>query len=130
MERSPLFRLTIFLYIVFGITTAGLLYILIKKIDNPLAFKFVIGYLIFLLVFFLYIITLAIMGMKKLKWESIRKRLLKFLLFFIVSGASTYILDFIFHRPIKGLIEALDVPFGVSIGFAFLDLLFYRDNEE
>ena len=130
MERSPLFRLTIFLYVIFGVSTAGLIFIMIKNIDSPLAFKFVIGYLIFLLVFFIYLVTITVMGMRKLKRYNIRKRLVKFLLWFIGLGAATYIFNFIFHRPYQGPIEVLDVPLGMALGLAFMDLLFFKDDEE
>lgn len=130
MERSPFFKLTVFLYVVFAVSTAGLIFIMIKNIDSPLAFKFVIGYLIFLLTFFLYLVAITVMGMRKLKRHNIRKRLVKFLLWFIGLGASTYIFNFIFHRPYKGLIDVLDVPFGMALGLAFMDSLFFKDDEE
>lgn len=130
MERSPLFRLTIFLYIIFGVSTAGLIFIMVKGIDTPFVFKFVIGYLMFLIAFFIYISTIAIMQMRKLKWISIRKRLIRFLIWFIFLGTTTYVINFIFNRPSEGLIEVLDVPLGVSMGIAFLDLLFHKDDEE
>lgn len=130
MVRSPLFRLTVFLFAVFGIASAGLIFILIKKLTGPIATKFVIGYLIFLLAFFLYLAVITILGMKKLKRSSIKKRLCTFVVWFAGLGIFTCLFDVIFQRPIKGLFEVLDVPFGLALGIAFMDLLFYRDKTE
>jgi len=122
-------KLTIILYAIFILSTVALMVIIYKDIDSPLAFKFVIGYLIFLGIFLLYLFTLTAIKMKKLKWIKIRKRLFKFLFWFVLLVVSNYIIRIVAHRPSKGLIGDLANPFGFALGFAFLNVIF-DENED
>jgi hypothetical protein len=118
------------MYAIFVVSSIALIVIIYKDNESPWALKFVIGYIIFLLLFCLYVIAVAVMNMKKMKWIDIRKRLVNFLLWFIALAAFIYINNFILNRPSKGVYGDLAIPLGLSFGIAFFDLLFLgsRDN--
>ena len=119
MKRNILTYLIYALYVVGTVIT---LFIVNRNIDNSFSFKFVIGYVIFLLSSFLYFIVVTIINLKKLKRFEIRIRFFKFVTLFILFSAVTYILNYIF-RPSKIDIYDFGTPLGIALAFAFFDLM-------
>lgn len=123
-------KLTIFLYAIFIASTVILMYIIYKDIDNPYILKFIIGYLIFLMTFVLYLIAAAIMKMRSLKWVDKRKRLISFIIWFVSFLALNLISSYLFKLPSKGVLGELAVPLGLATGIAFLDIVFASSKGE
>ncbi|PLT28460.1 hypothetical protein CUU66_18315 [Peribacillus deserti] len=111
------------------IGTIIMLFIVYKDINNDFAFAFIIGFLIILLLSFIYFIVLVLYNMRKLKWLEIRKRVIKFVIYFIVISACTYLLKYIFQHS-KIDIYDFGTPLGISVSLAFFDLIFSKEERE
>lgn len=104
------------------------LFIVYKDIDTSFSFKFVIGYVIFLLLYSLFLTYLVISNLMKLQWVEIRKRLSKFIFRFILLSASLYLFNYLF-RPSEIDIFDFGIPLGLSIALSFSDLMFIGKKE-
>lgn len=117
------------IYALFIIGTIITLVVVYKNIDTPLTFKFVRGYVFFVLISFLYFVSVTILRMKNLKWLEIRKRLFNFIVWFIALYTFNFILRLAFNYPSKGILGDISVPLGMSIGIVFFDLVFSNKNK-
>lgn len=110
--------LNIILFGIFVLSTIITLFIVYKDIDTPYSFIFVIGYVIFLLAFALYIVIVACINLRKSNWEEIRIRTLSFIGLFILLSTANYLFNY-FLKPEKNhtygfLLTALAFSFGLS----------------
>ncbi|NEU31735.1 hypothetical protein GN156_13270 [bacterium LRH843] len=117
--------LTYIIYASVAIGTVIVLLIVNKDIDNSFSFSFIIGYVIFLLISFLYFITVMVINIKKLKWFGLRRRLFKFIILFILLSVTTYILKYIF-RPSDIDVYDLGIPLGLALSLSYFDLMFFK----
>ena len=60
------------------------LFIVYKNINNSFATIFVLGYVIFLVLFLFYFVIGTILNLGKIEWVDIRKRLYKFIISFVL----------------------------------------------
>jgi len=104
------------------------LFIVYKNINNSFATVFVLGYVIFLVLFLFYFVIGTILNLGKIEWVDIRKRLYKFIISFVLIsclGLTYYYLkkpsEINFHK-------VLFLPLAISLGSAFSDLPFIRKN--
>ena len=119
-------------YIIYALVVVGtiiVLFIVNKNVDNAFSFYFIIGYVIFLLMSFLYFIIVTVINIKKLKWTDLRKRLFKFITLFIFISVTTYILKFIF-RPSDIDVYDFGTPLGLALSLSFFDLMFSKEKKE
>jgi amino acid transporter len=100
------------------------LLIVYQDIDHPYAFKFVIGFVIFLLLLPLYLTAAIFANMRKLRRNELRKRLVSFLIWFVFLSASSFLLDYLF-RPSELDDWDWGIPLGLSMGITFYDLMFF-----
>ncbi|WP_199621991.1 hypothetical protein [Paenibacillus alkalitolerans] len=100
-----------------------------KDIDTPLAFKFLVGYVIYLVLYALYLTSAILINMRKLTWIEISKRLFTFIISFIFLSGSLFLFNYIF-RPSEIDVGDLIIPLGLSVGIAFFDLMIFgkKDN--
>ena len=80
-----LMKKNLFTILMYTIGIVGLiitLFIVTKNIDNSFATTFVLGYLIFLVLFVFYFVIGTILNLRKIEWVDIRKRLYKFMISF------------------------------------------------
>ncbi|MBW8349377.1 hypothetical protein K0H71_07965 [Bacillus sp. IITD106] len=122
---KKIFILNIFLFILFIISTIITLFIVYKDIDNPFSIKFVIGYVIYLLTYALYLGIVALANMRKLTWGEIRKRNLKFIGLFILFSALNYTFNYFFQPTKNSTYGFLFIGLGCALGLSFLDLAFF-----
>lgn len=120
--------LPIIFYTIFGISTTLLLIILFKDIDNSFSYKFIVFYVVFLLLFFIYFIIVMVIEMRKLKWSNIRKRLYKFISYFLILSAISMIYNYFFNIEME-YYEVFSIPLGVSLGISFFDLVIFRKSK-
>jgi hypothetical protein len=109
------------LFIVGGIITYLIVY---QDIDHSYSTKFVVGYVLFLFIIALYIILSLIFKISKLKWVDLRKRLIKFVAYFIFLFGASYLMGLI-YKPIE-LTKMVGNSLLLSFIFVFIDLIFNK----
>ncbi|TDL78550.1 hypothetical protein [Peribacillus frigoritolerans] len=120
--------LNLILFIVFLAGTILTIFILYKEIDTSLSLKFIIGYIIYLLLYGLFSLFLVIANTSKLNCIQIRKRFFTFIIWFISLSALHYLLYYFFRRSEMDVWD-LGIPLGVSFGLAFSDLMSWKKKE-
>ncbi|MFN7253542.1 MAG: hypothetical protein ACK4M9_22625 [Anaerobacillus sp.] len=114
--------LNLILHIVFWVGTILTVFIIYKDIDTSLSFRFIIGYVIYLLLYAIFSIYLIIANTRKLNWIHIRKRFFTFITWFISLSAVHYLIDYFFrHSEID--VWGFTIPLGLALGLAFSDLM-------
>ncbi|MBU3075428.1 hypothetical protein [Clostridium estertheticum] len=54
------------------------------------------------------------------------KRMIAFIIIFVILGTSTYFFDYVF-RPLKvDLLRELSISFGMAFGISFADIIFLK----
>ncbi|MGG4267109.1 hypothetical protein [Peribacillus simplex] len=104
------------------------IFIIYKDIDTSLSFKFIIGYLIYLLLYGVFSIFQVIVNSRKLNWIQIRKRLFTFFTWLISLSAAHYLIYYFFKSSEMDVWD-LGIPLGASFGFAFFDLMSSKKKE-
>ena len=120
--------LNFILFIVFLAGTILMIFIIYKDIDTSLSLKFIIGYVIYLLLYGLFSIFLVIANTRKSNWIQIRKRLFTFITWFISLSAAHYLIYY-FFKSSEMDIWGLGIPLGVSFGLAFSDLMSWKKKD-
>ncbi|WP_343769504.1 hypothetical protein [Clostridium malenominatum] len=64
--------------------------------------------------------------MSKLKWDEIRKRLLRFFILFSIFLAVNFVLTYLIKG--KANIPGLSTPFGFAFGITFMDIIFTKER--
>jgi len=129
LKKSISTKLIITIYSLFIVGTIITAFIVYKDIDHPFTYRFLIGYVIFMLLLFCYFIILAVMNIGKLKWHELRKRLVKFVGYFILLSALNYVISYGFKSAEISYYKLLSVPLGLSLGWAFFDIIFLRKRD-
>ncbi|KRF62725.1 hypothetical protein ASG99_23165 [Bacillus sp. Soil768D1] len=120
--------INIILFIVLLAGTISTIFIIYKDIDTSLSLKVIIGYVIYLLLYGLFSIFLVIANTRKLNWIQIRKRLFTFITWFISLSAAYYLMYY-FLKSSEMDVWDLSIPFGVSFGLAFSDLMSWKKKD-
>lgn len=117
--------ITMLLYIFFLIGLLVAMSIILTDIDTPNSLKFVIGFVIFLLLFGLFQMNLIAINVKKLPGFDIKRRILKFAGTFVFLMAVSYTSNYLFWPE---RLDNLDIgaPLGLALGITFYDLLFKK----
>ncbi|RSD28831.1 hypothetical protein [Mesobacillus subterraneus] len=115
--------INISLYSLFFLGLSITMFIIYMDIDTSIAFMFVMGFVIFMLLFVLYQVILVMLNLRRLPRIAIGRRIMKFLGAFVLFMAVNRLADY-FYRP-----EALDqwdfgAPLGLAFAIAFFDLIF------
>lgn len=119
VKRNSLNLIIFGLLIVGGIVTFFIVY---KDIDHSFSSKFVVGYIFFMFLYVLYFTILVIFNISKLKWVDLRKRLIKFVAYFVLLFGVSYLVGLI-YKPIE-LNRMIAMSLQLSFIFVFIDLLF------
>ncbi|WP_066499606.1 hypothetical protein [Abyssisolibacter fermentans] len=126
MKKNTILFFTRILYILFIIGTIISLFVVYKDIDSSIAFKFVMGYLFFTFFMLLYIPLITIINLRKLKWIKIRKKLLKFIVLFVLFGSLNYVFDYVFRPSKIDLFREFSNALGLAFGISFIDVIFLK----
>lgn len=105
------------------------LYIIYADLDTGLASRFVVAYAIFLVLSFIYFVIVAFTRLKNLNGISVKKRMFKFLIYFVLLSGLNYLVYLGFKPSEMDLYRVFSMPLGLSIGLAFLDLIFFKKKE-
>lgn len=109
-------------------STICMLFIIYKDIDTPLSTKFLIGYVILLLGYFLYFVFTITKYMWKSDQSKVRKRLLKFVIIFLGFSITKYLFNYFFQSS-DLQISDFATTLGISLGLTFWDLLFPKTSQ-
>jgi hypothetical protein len=120
--------LTYIIYVLVVVGTIITLFIVYKDIDSSFSLAFVIGYIIFLFLSVFYFMIVVIINLRKLKWREIRKRLYKFIAYFVFFSGFTYIADYVFKSLEFDLYNIVSISLSLSFAFVFLDLVFFKEK--
>ena len=120
--------LTYLIYLLVVVGMIILFFIVYKDIDSSFSFAFIIGYIIFLFLTFLYFMIAIIINLRKSRWIEIRKRLYKFIAYFVLFSVFSYIAGYIFKSSELDLLNKISIPLGLSLGIAFFDLVIFKDK--
>ncbi len=113
---------------VFGLSTV--LAIFIVYFHNGLAFaeNFIYGYIVFILLYALYLGGSALKYWRKANRTEIKKRMLKFLSWFVVLAIISFFINNVLKQDNNGAYSYLFIPLGCSFGIVFLDVLFMKNK--
>ena len=104
------------------------LFIVYKNINNSFATVFVLGYVIFLVLFLFYFVIGTILNLGKIELVDIRKRLYKFIISFVLISCLGLIYYYLKKPSEINFHKVLFLPLAISLGSAFSDLPFIRKN--
>ena len=119
-------------YIIYLLAVIGMiitLLIVYKDIDSSFSFAFIIGYITFVFLAIIYSMIAIMINLRRLRWIGIRKRLYKFITYFVLLSVCSYITGYIFKYSELDLLNIIPIPLGLSLGIAFLDLVFFKDKK-
>lgn len=129
MKKNSLSFFTKTIFTIFFIGTIIMLFIVYKKVDNSIAFKFLIGYVLFTFLLLIYVPVVTVINSRRLKWVDIKKRLIKFFVIFILFGALNYGFDYFFRPEKIDLLRQFSVAFGSAFGISFIDVTLLKKEE-
>lgn len=116
-------------YLLFIVGTCITLVIVYKDIDSSFSVAFVIGYVIYLFLIAFYFLIVIIINLSKLKWIGIRKRLYKYMAYFLILSVITYIVGVIFKSSQVDLYRIIFISLGLSFGLVFVDLIGFEKKK-
>lgn len=99
------------------------LFIVHKDVNNSFSYRFVSGYIIFLMVCFLYFTFITILNMRTLRWIEIRGSLVKFIVLFTILCVLKYVSTYGLKPENVDFWGDLFTPLGLSLGLSFYDLV-------
>ncbi|MBA4538169.1 hypothetical protein H1Z61_13755 [Bacillus aquiflavi] len=118
--------------ILFILFLAGLImtiFIVYKDMNSTFSYIFVILFVIYLLVYALFLITLVMINIRKLKRTEIRKRTLTFIILFVLFSAMIFITNYAFQPEKNDKYSFLITALGCSFGVSFFDLAFFKKEK-
>lgn len=128
MKRNKILFFTKILYVLFIIATIISLFIIYKKIDTDISFKFLVGYVFLAFLMLIYIPFITIVNAREFKWVHIRKSIFKFITTFILFSALNYAFGYIFRPSQIDLLRVFSTSLGISFSIAFIDITFSKEK--
>ena len=125
MKKNAVHILKRAFLILFILGTMISLLLTYKHTGSGLAF----GFLFFTYFLILYVLLMTLINLRKLTWVEIRKRLIKFIAFFILFTASNFCFDYIFRPSDISFFRAFSNSLAFSFGISFLDVTFLKNKE-
>ncbi|WP_034551920.1 hypothetical protein [Carnobacterium funditum] len=128
MEKTKTLLFTKILCGLFLVATILSFFIIFKKIDSPVSFKFLVGYAFFAFIIVIYIPFITIMNARKLTWIQIRKSIFTFITLFILFSALNFTFDYLSKESEIDFPIILSTSLGLSFSIAFIDILFLKEK--
>ncbi len=130
MKKNTLSFITKIFFAVFFIGTIIMFFIVYKKIDNSIAFKFSVGYVLFTFLLLIYILIVTVINSRRLKWPDLKKRLIKFFAVLILFGTLNYGFDYLFRPDKIDLFRQFSIAFGSAFGISFIDVTLFKKEDK
>lgn len=112
------------------IATGVIFFIIYKDIDSDISFKFIVGYVICLLIFVIYEIIIGIINLRKITWGEAIKILLKFIVLAILYTVLLYGLDYFFRPLKKDLLRGFPIGLGAALGWLLIETRSFARKEQ
>lgn len=129
MKKNTSLSFTKIIYLVLIIATIITCFIVYEDIDSKVAIGFVVGYVIFMFLYLIFIIFITIFNLRKFKWIEIRRKLFKLIIYFITISVLNYSLDYFFRPSEIDLFKILSRAFAIAFGICFCDVMFFEKKE-
>ena len=126
MEKDRVLIFTRILFVLFAAGTIISMVIVYSDEDGGMAYYFVLGYVFLAFFILLYTPIVTVMNSRKLKWTEMRKRILRFSVFFILFSILNVGFDYGIRPADIDAFRVFSNAFGVSFGISFMDVLFLR----
>lgn len=130
MKKNKKLLFTKFLYGLFLLATIVTFFIVYKNIDNAISFKILIGYLFLTFFMLIYVPFIAIVNIRNFKWVYIRKRIVKFIIIFILLSTLNCFFGYIMRPSKIDLFSIFSTSLGVSFGIVFSEIIFFKDKNK
>ncbi len=107
------------IYSTFIIWTVIVLFIVYRNIEFPFVFQFVIGYVIFLIIALVYFFINIFSNMRKSKWSTIRKMMLRFIICFSIIWALNVLVIYLMKGELRiaySILNAIVFSFSLTFG--------------
>lgn len=129
MKKDKVLIFTKILSVLFAVGTVGAMVIVYSDADGSMAYNYLFGYVFLTFFMLLYIPIVTIMNSRKLKWTEIRRRILRFFVFFILFSIFNFGFDYVIRPTEIDAFRIFSNAFGVSFGIAFIKVIFLRKTE-
>ena len=129
MEKDRVIIFTRILFVLFAVGTVISMVIVYSDADGKLAYNFLLGYVFLAFFMLLYTPIVTIINSRKLKWTEIRRKILRFFIFFILLSILNLGFDYLIRPYDIDAFRIFSNAFGVSFGISFIDVLFLRKTE-
>lgn len=129
MEKDRVIIFTRILFVLFAVGTVISMVIVYSDADGKLAYNFLLGYVFLAFFMLLYTPIVTIINSRKLKWTEIRRKILRFFVFFILLSILNFVFDYLIRPSDIDAFRIFSNAFGVSFGISFIDVLFLRKTE-
>ena len=129
MEKDRVIIFTRILFVLFAVGTVISMVIVYSDADGKLAYNFLLGYVFLAFFMLLYTPIVTIVNSRKLKWTEIRRKILRFFVFFILLSILNFVFDYLIRPSDIDAFRIFSNAFGVSFGISFIDVLFLRKTE-
>ena len=129
MEKDRVIIFTRILYVLFAVGTIISMVIVYSDADGRMAYYFLLGYVFLAFFILLYTPIVTVINSRKLKWTEMRKKILRFFVFFILFSILNFGFDYVIRPTDIDAFRIFSNAFGVSFGISFIDVLFLRKTE-
>lgn len=114
---------------IFIISLIIVLFIVYKDIDSSIAFKFVVGFVIYTLLYIIFMIFTTIIKTRKLESFDRNKRIGRFMFLFIILTLVYYMGNFIFIKESNiDLLRITTISLSTAFGISYGDVLFAKNK--
>lgn len=128
MKKFRLANIIKIIYVLLAIGGIITFWVVSKEINNIVAIRFVVAYIIFLLVSVLYMMGMSLIRLKNLKWSEVKNRLIRFIMIGIAFSTLNYCADYFFMPDRIDLLKNISIAFGSSFGINFFDLIYSKSK--
>ena len=126
LKEGIRFKLPLIVYPLFLIGTFITVWIVYQDIDTSFSYKFIISYVVFLLLLVVYIIVIMVLNLRKLQWHDVRKRLYKFIVLFVLMTGVNYFILIGMKAVELDAYRVFSMPLGLALGYVFFDSMFVK----
>lgn len=124
-QKTSVNKFLIYFYALFIISTLITVWIVYKLPDHSWTYPVIISYLVLAFGFLVYFLIISFLKIKKLDNRDIKKRVKRFVFYFILLNAVSFTLALVGFTDLN-IASSLSISFGLSCGIAFLDVAFTK----
>lgn len=127
--KFSLKQLSFALCILVLVSTAIVLFIVYKDLDNSFSHMFILAYLIFMMLCLVYFIILIFIFVRKLTWYEFKKKMFYFFIAFIGYSAVIILFNYFFVKKEIIYTEVAVYSASIALGMTFVTSIFSSKNK-